>query len=375
MKKIAIYFLIFFAFLSISQFSYAKDIFIVLDDTTPSFQQVDNFFNTDDMLWAPGKEETKTLIIHNNTDITQYILFSSINREDSFLVSQAMHILITNQSGKVLYSNSLYSFISQGEKLIDSIDTNTTETIIFHVQMYESAGNKYQNSYLHYDLGIDLLDPIEYVTPTPIPCNAKTPPSISQLTLGKLGSNQILLEWSKVYQDEEKDSSTQDLVTGHSVMYATNDTFNPFIQQYLGKTNQFIANNLDLNTNRYYFKVKTINDCQEGKWSSIISAGISPTLTPTPTITPLLSNTIITIAPELSPTATIEKVVTSSFIQIPSIIKDGNNDNKATQSTSTGQVQGVKTKICIKIWWQILLIQFIALLFILFGKHQFKKTR
>jgi len=148
MKKIAIYFLIFFAFLSISQFSYAKDIFIVLDDTTPSFQQVDNFFNTDDMLWAPGKEETKTLIIHNNTDITQYILFSSINREDSFLVSQAMHILITNQSGKVLYSNSLYSFISQGEKLIDSIDTNTTETIIFHVQMYESAGNKYQNSAL-----------------------------------------------------------------------------------------------------------------------------------------------------------------------------------------------------------------------------------
>jgi len=87
------------------------------------------------MLWAPGKEETKTLIIHNNTDITQYILFSSINREDSFLVSQAMHILITNQSGKVLYSNSLYSFISQGEKLIDSIDTNTTETIIFHVQI------------------------------------------------------------------------------------------------------------------------------------------------------------------------------------------------------------------------------------------------
>lgn len=373
MKKICIYLFIFVAFLSTSQLSYAKDISIELNDNTPSFQQVDNFFNTDDMLWAPGKKETKSLVISNKTNLTQYVIFSPINKDDPSLVSQAMHISIINTKHEELYSNSLFAFINQGEKLIDTIEPDTTETITFQIQMYDSAGNKYQNAYLHYDLGIDVMDPKEYVTPTPVPCIAKVPPPISQLTLGYINNNQILIEWSKEYQDEEKDSKIQDLVTGHSIMYASNDTFNPFIQRYVGKTNQFIADKLDLKTKRYYFKVKTINDCQEGKWSSVISAGFNPTLTPTHSIVVNKSNAVITPTSVQSPTPIIDSNSASSFDNISPIIKTENNTS--TPSTYLGQIQGVKTNKCVKIWWQILLIQLISVIIIMFGKHQFKKTK
>ncbi|MDO8610628.1 MAG: fibronectin type III domain-containing protein, partial [bacterium] len=277
MKMVNAFLIIFFIFLLSVRITYAKDFSIVLDDTTPSFQQVDNFFNSDDMLWAPGKEETKSLIITNNTNIAQYILFSSINKDDPILVSQAMHITISNKSGDELYSNSLFAFINQGEKLIDSVEPYSTETLIFNIKMYDTAGNIYQNSYINFDLGIDLLDPIEYITPTPILCNTSIPPPISQLTLGKIGSDQVLVEWNKGYRDDEKESKNQDSITGYSVMYATNNSFNPNTQRYIGKTNQFIVKYVDLKSNRYYFKVKTVNNCKEGDWSSVISVGTAET--------------------------------------------------------------------------------------------------
>jgi len=349
-----------------------------LDDSTPSFQQVDNFFNTEDALWAPGKEETKTLIITNNTNIPQYILFFSLNKDDPTLVSQAMHITILNSNKDILYSNALFAFINRGEmKLNKTIEPNSVEKLFFNIKMYETAGNKYQNSYIHFDLGIDLLDPKDYIEPTFLPCGADLPPPVSQLTLGRIDSDQILLEWSKEY-DDENNNNTKELVTGHSILYSINESMTPFSQFYVGKTNQFIVKNLDLVNNRYYFKVKTINDCTEGKWSSVISIGIEPTppSSPTPSMISLSVSANPTISDVLHLSSTPSQETTSNHTNpIQTVTMGQIKIDEQKNDLAIGQIQGIKTKKCRIIWWQILIIQTVSVFFIMFYNYRFKKTK
>ena len=114
MKKVIIFILILFFYFQLIPKVFAKDINILIDDSAPSFQQVNDFFITDNMLWAPGSEEAKTLVILNKTNIPQYILLFALNKNDPSLVSQAMHITIENDLKDVLFSNSLFAFINRG---------------------------------------------------------------------------------------------------------------------------------------------------------------------------------------------------------------------------------------------------------------------
>ncbi|MFH0772759.1 MAG: fibronectin type III domain-containing protein [bacterium] len=353
MKKIIVTVLLCVGVFFITQSTFAANYDVTCGASGCVPSSITGFFPASEV-WYPGKTNTHTIQITNNSGSTQIVGASAFNIVPSAGdLDQAMHLTITRSDSSVAWTNSLYAFYQNGETtLLSSLANNVSETFTFTALMYQTAGNEYQNKQTVFDMYIGFIAQAPSPTPTPsTSCSASKPASPGGFSLQTLNNTDIKLTWNSV----------SDPYTGYKVSWGTNENADSGGgSQSLGKTTQLTISGLDLANKFYFFKVQAINDCNASDWTGGQTAGNGPQPTstsPSSTITPTPSGG--------EGFAVVLGAATENATPTPTSI---------IAQTPNGQGQpvvlGATAQKCNCIWWQILLGELMvsALYFFLVAK-------
>lgn len=100
---------------------------------------------------APGQEVTHQVQITNNATVPRLIGVQVIKVSESSGLSQALELIVLNNNQQI------YKGILNPEIFLTQFQPNQTSLVTFKVVFLKSAGNKYQNSKLVFDLKIGAI--------------------------------------------------------------------------------------------------------------------------------------------------------------------------------------------------------------------------
>lgn len=254
----------------------ASDLNISCDDQVCTPQTVLEFFSSS-AIWAPGNTFSKSIAISNKGKKKFPVVVEASNPQSTGNLDMAIQFTIASSTGNVLWDGPLHSFYTAGPiELSSSLPKGQTQTYTFTAYMYESADDQYQGKTSSFNMTIGNYI---YVPTTPVPCVAPKPAKPGWFNISKMSSTDVILYWGPV--------STP--YTGFTVSWGTNRDGINLGTKNIGKTYEILIRGLNLNSRLHYFKVRAVNECAVGDYTSILSVGGVPTATPrvaTPTPTP-----------------------------------------------------------------------------------------
>lgn len=340
MKKILVLILFFVGVLFVSKSAIAVDFNISCTETTCTPATVTGFFPATE-IWYPTKIFSQSIQLYDNSGQSQKISAEPINftqnqEEEVWAdLAKVIQYTITRQSDNVVvWTGSLYSFYhSGGVELINKLSSHTSETFIFKGEMYETAGDEFQDRRTQFDLVITVITD---EPPSPPPCNITPAPVPGPLSLDPNGSGkQVKVTWGVVSG-----------ATGYEVSWGTNKEATDKGTQSVGTTYFTHVDGLDLDNYRYYFKVRSVKDCAKSDWNGIKSTGNGPDLLSVSTGQTLGASTFV---PQ-EYTNYIGANELPSPIPSLKITRPSKNNVSSVLGTATENT-------CNYIWWQILLAE------------------
>lgn len=264
------------------------------DTCTP--QTVDEFFSS--TMWVPGSSVSKTISITNASKKNFPVIVEASNIQATGNLDMAIQFTITNSNGAVLWDGPLHSFYTYGPiQVANSLLKGQTRTFTFAAHMYESADDQYQGKMTTFNMTIGNYI---FVPTTPIPCTAQKPSLPGWFNISQMSSSDVILYWGPV--------STP--YTGFTVSWGTDQSASNLGTKNIGKTHEILISGLNLNTRPHYFKVRTVNECALGDYTSILAVGAPPTPTPrrasaTPAAPVILSPTPLPTQPSTTPSPSL----------------------------------------------------------------------
>lgn len=258
-------------FLILSHSIFAADLDISCDDDLCTPQTVDSFFSSADT-WYPGKTFAKTIAITNKGKKKFPLIVEASNPKTSGNLDMVIQFTITSSTGAVLWDGPLHSFYTYGPiEVASSLGKGKTQTFTFTAHMYESADDQYQGKATTFNMTIGNYI---YENTTPVPCSAQKPAKPGWFNVSKMSSTDVILYWGPV------DTTPY---TGFTISWGTDQNGTNLGSKNIGKTNEILLNGLALESRAHYFKVRTVNDCAVGDYTSVLSVGGVPAATQTPT--------------------------------------------------------------------------------------------
>ena len=305
----------------------AADLNISCDADVCTPQTVAEFFSAS-FTWAPGNTFSKTIAITNKSKKKFPVVVEASNPQTTGNLDMAIQFTIKSSNGATLWDGPLHLFYSTGPiEVSNNLAKGETETYTFNAYMYESADDQYQGKATTFNMTIGNYI---YVPTTPVPCVAPKPTKPSWFNISKMTSADVILYWGPVSTPH----------TGFTISWGTDQNATNLGTKNIGKTYEILLGGLALDTRLHYFKVRTVNECAMGDYTSILSVGGVPTSTPKPktptptpkpntptptpkkvqstpgsTITPTQTSTrspTMTIAPSASPPPTVTTALIAS---------------------------------------------------------------
>ncbi len=296
----------------------AADLNISCDADVCTPQTVAEFFSAS-FTWAPGNTYSKTISITNKSKKKFPVVVEASNPQSTGNLDMAIQFTIKSSNGATLWDGPLHSFYTYGPiEVSNNLLPGKTQTYTFTAYMYESADDQYQGKSTTFNMTIGNYI---YVPTTPVPCVAPKPTKPSWFNISKMSSTDVILYWGPV------DTTPY---TGFTISWGTNQNGTNLGSKNIGKTNEILLSGLALESRLHYFKVRAVNECAVGDYTSILSVGGVPTPTPksntpTPTTraqsapgstsTPTLTTTpspTMTLAPSATPPPTVTTALIAS---------------------------------------------------------------
>ncbi len=245
---------------------FAADLNISCGNDTCTPQTVNEFFSS--TMWVPGSTVTKTISITNASKKKFPVIVEASSPQSTGDLDMVIQFTITNSNGVVMWDGPLHSFYTYGPiQVSNNLLKGQTQTFTFTAYMYESADDQYQGKTTTFNMTIGNY---VFVPTTPVPCTAQKPSVPGWFNISQMSSTDVILYWGPV--------STP--YTGFTVSWGTDQSASNLGTKNIGKTHEILISGLNLNTRPHYFKVRTVNECALGDYSSTLSVGGPPTPTP-----------------------------------------------------------------------------------------------
>jgi len=314
MKQIVLVVILTAILLLFSHQVFAADLNISCDADVCTPQTVAEFFSSS-FTWAPGTTFSKTIAITNKSKKKFPVTVEASNPQTTGNLDMAIQFTIKSSNGATLWDGPLHLFYSTGPiEVSNNLVKGETETYTFTTYMYESADDQYQGKTTTFNMTIGNYI---YVPTTPVPCVAPKPAKPTWFNISKMSSTDVILYWGPV--------STP--YTGFTISWGTNQNATSLGTKNIGKTNEILLSGLGLDTRKHYFKVRAVNECTVGDYTSILSVGGVPTATPrvataTPTPksnTPTPTKTKVQSPPVSTPTPTQTTTPSPTMTIAPSV--------------------------------------------------------
>lgn len=110
----------------------------------------------------PGDTVSGTVLVTNNSGENQTVITEAINVSDSSLLSDEMHLTITDDDANTLYDSgngTFHDFLTGGaHTLTDPLGDGDSVLYTFEVEFLAATGNEFQETELEFDLCVGFLD-------------------------------------------------------------------------------------------------------------------------------------------------------------------------------------------------------------------------
>lgn len=342
MKTSLLLFLFSIGILIFVRVSYAADLNIKCSETKCSPETIEDFFPETE-IWYPTKTYTKRITISNNSELPSRVSAIAHDfiqaKEGADLSKVIQYTIIRESDNEELWTGSLYSFYHSGEvTLIDILAIDRSATFLFKGEMYSTAGNEYQNTNTQFNLIFTISNNIP-ITPQP-PCTVRASAIPGSVNLIQGVGNEILVSWGQV-----------DGVSGYEVSWGTNNDADNKGLKSVGITSETKIYGFDLKASKYFFKIRSVNECARSDWTLVRSSdGIL--LLDKPTVAPGLAQRTPSLIPQGVVAGAQTNFLISTTPPLVSSIGMGGNVKSIKKPTS------IKDK---NIWWIILLGECIGL--------------
>lgn len=352
MKKAITTILVMACMLAFAHAVQAADETIVCKSSGCTPSTITGFFPASEV-WYPGNTLIKTIEVKNESGQDLDVSVDAQNDNTSGNFDQAIQFTIARDGAEV-WDGSLYSFYRGGQvELYNAMPNGKTQLFTYTAHMYATSGNEYQEKGTQFDMALGF-----YGGSSSSACSAPEPAVPGQLNLQRVSDSEVKAVWGAATGD----------VTGYRISWSrdTDTDADGAGSKSVGKTTEINIGGLELAKYGYYFKIRAVNDCREGQTTGIVFIGAG---------SDLRSSTNVLGASSSQP-STVLAPFTAASPPGEGDIQGASTESAKSTANSTlardiGQVKG-ESVTCSCIWWQILALEAMAGIAMLFGKGKLK---